>query len=77
MNRYIYRDILNYIYFDKKSYYLAVLMKALLNEAQTNNEIGTISIKYFKNDDLKPHIIIKPNIIGWKNIEIRIIPTVS
>lgn len=77
------RDILNYIVFDKKKLYLAVLLKVIKDAISFNQFPVTISesdlsLAFFKGDCKKPHIIIDATIKGWPSpLQIRIIPVIT
>ena len=61
-------DIQNYIYFDKRKLFLAVIADSLSREG-----VGALSFGLFKGDARKPIIILEPT--GFKSsFQIRIIP---
>ena len=71
------RDVLNYLYFDKRCLYAAVVAKTLRDAIRKQNALADlteddIEFAYFKGDLKKPHIILTPNIKGWQDLKIRI-----
>lgn len=71
------RDILNFLYFDKRNLYLAWIYHELSLASRQHTEFQNIEVTYFKGDSKKPIIVIKPNLKGWKDLNVRVFMTVS
>lgn len=74
---FIRRDILNYIYFDKRNLYMSYLHHILQTAAENNDQAGDSFLSYFKGDFKKIVLVLRPSLPGWPHLEIKIIPVVG
>lgn len=69
----LYRDILNYVYFDKRKLYIGVLLHFLKVNSKRIG-IENVEVEKWKDDNRKPVLIIRPTAIP--TITVRLHPTV-
>ena len=70
----LYRDIVNFTYFDKRKLYLGVLLQQLRLPENVAKFGSNMHLSCIKGDSRKPIILIKPN--SKTPFLIRLYPTV-
>lgn len=72
---FLFRDVLNHVYFDKRSLFLAGLRKTLEKANKKNGEkYKAFSFEYLKGDVRKPVLSIVPSFSS--SVVVRLIPVV-
>ena len=65
-------DILNHIYFDKRSLYLAALAQVLVSTLGDTLSRDGVEVAYFKGDSRKPILVLKPSNPKLQHVAARV-----